>query len=316
MRHWSSADPVPSVSAWRDTFIALHGASHLAVEDALPWEGRLDWRKSQTYGIALCGGIRENLVRGRRHIQSDPRGTYELLVPITGSAWVEQGPTAGEIQTGFMGLCDMDRPLTFAHESDFVSVAFIFPMQEVERRSPGVVRQPQVLGGANGLGRMIRRAVTTLQEERNHLSEATFDVACEQLIDLVCLAGEGASDSAPTGQRALVEAEIRRYVCRNASDRSLNVAGIARALGWSTRYIQDVLKAANITSRDLIRQERLQLARNRLASTSWAGHSIAQIAYASGFSNHASFSTAFRREFDMTPREARNFTQPAPANRD
>ena len=305
MYHWNSAESIPSVSAWRDAFVGLHGASRITVGDATPWNGRLEWQQSQAYSLALCGGIQQDLSRETRHIRSDPQGTYELLVPVTGAARVEQGPSSGEIQPGFLALCDADRPVAFAHQEDFVSVALIVPGHEVDRRSPATAREPQVFSGVSGLGRVIRQMVLTLQEEREQLSETTFDIACAQLLDLVCLATEGATDSAPADQRARVEAEIRRYVRRHAGDRDLNVAGIARALGWSTRYIQDVLKAADTTSRDLIRSERLQLARTRLASATWAGHSIAQITYSCGFGSHASFSTAFRQEFGMTPRDAR-----------
>lgn len=306
MYHWNPAESIPSVSAWRDAFVGLHGASRITVVDDGPWTGRLEWQQSQSYGIALCGGIQEDFNRDTRHIRADPRGTYELLVPVTGAARVAQGPSSGEIGPGFMALCDADRPVAFGHGEDFLSVALIVPRQEVDRRSPATARNSQVVNGVSGLGRVIRQMVITLQEEREQFTETTFDRTCEQLLDLVCLAAEGATDSAPAQQRATVEAEIRRYVRLHACDRDLNVAGIARALGWSTRYIQDVLQAADTTSRDLIRAERLHLARTRLASASWAGHSIAQITYSCGFGSHASFSTAFRQEFGMTPRDARN----------
>lgn len=306
MYHWNSDESIPSVSAWRDAFVGLHGASRLTVSDAMPWTGRLEWQRSRTYAMALCGGIQEDLRRETRHVRSDPRGTYELLVPVAGTAWVEQGPSSGELRPGFLALCDMDRPVTFAHEDDFASISLIVPGQEVDRRSPAAARDPQVFSAVSGLGRVIRQMVTTLQEERAQLSEPTFDLACEQLLDLVCLAAGGATDSAPAQQRATVEADIRRYIRRHAGERDLNVTGIARALGWSTRYIQEVLKAADTTSRDLIRSERLRLARDRLASASWAGSSVARIAYSCGFGSHASFTTAFRREFGMTPSEARN----------
>jgi AraC-like DNA-binding protein len=305
MYHWNSAESIPSVSAWRDAFVGLHGASRITVTDGGPWTGRLEWQRSQAYSIALCGGIQEDFNRDTRHIRADPRGTCELLVPVTGTARVEQGPSAGEIGPGFLALCDADRPVAFGHGEDFLSVALIVPRQEIDRRDPAAARNPQVLGGVSGLGRVIRQMVIALQEEREEFSETTFDSTCEHLLDLVCLAADGATDSAPAQQRATVEAEIRRYVRRHAGDHDLNVAGIARALGWSTRYIQDVLQAADTTSRDLIRAERLHLARTRLASANWAGHSIAQITYSCGFGSHASFSTAFRQEFGMTPRDAR-----------
>jgi AraC-like DNA-binding protein len=137
------------------------------------------------------------------------------------------------------------------------------------------------------------------------LSETTFDIACEQVLDLVCLAVDGAEDSAPAAQRKQVEAQVRQYVRRHAADPDLAIAGIARALGWSARYLQGVLRQAGTTSRDLIRTERLRLARTRLAAPAWDNQSIAQIASACGFASHATMATAYRREFGMTPRETR-----------
>ncbi|MFG2971175.1 AraC family transcriptional regulator [Streptomyces sp. NPDC048288] len=300
---------------WNDAFTGLHGASRITVTDrTAPWTGRLVSQRSRTYGMALCSGGQERVIRDTRHIKADPRGTYELLVPLAGTAWVEQGASSGEIRPGVMALCDIDRPLSFAHDDDFRSISLIVPGSGVAGRSVAVAREPQVIDGGSGLGRVIRTMVSTLQEEREQLSEASFDLACDRLLDLLCLAAEGAGDSAPAGQRATVEAEIRRYVRRHACDDDLDVVGIARALGWSARYIQQVLQAAGTTSRDLIRRERLHLARTRLASAGWAGHSIAQVAHSCGFGSHASFSTAFRKEFGMSPRDARPDALPQPGD--
>jgi AraC-like DNA-binding protein len=243
--------------------------------------------------------------RDRRHIRSDPRGTYELLVPSAGTAWVEQGSSSGEIGPGAMVLCDIDRPLAFGHDAGFQSVAFIVREQDVAIRSRAVTREPVTIDGSTGLGRVVRNMVATLQAERERLSETTFDIACDRMLDLVCLAAEGGTDSAPAGQRALVEAEARRYIRQHACDPDLDVVQIARALGWSARYIQQVLQASGTTARDLIRQERLQLARSRLASASWAAASVSEIAYACGFSGHAAFTTAFRQQFGRTPSDIR-----------
>ncbi|GHB67360.1 hypothetical protein GCM10010306_071360 [Streptomyces umbrinus] len=297
---------VSSASAWDEVFTGLHGASRIKVPDRrAPWAGRLEWQRSKVYGLALCSGGEEVVDRDTRHIRSDPRGTYELLVPLAGKAWVEQGASSGEIGPGSMVLCDIDRPLTFAHGDDLVGLSFLMPGQNVAGRSPVAAEGPHMLSGAGGLGRVVRQLTTTLHEERDQLSESTFDIACDRLLDLVCLAAEGGNDSAPTGQRATVEAAIRSYIREHACDRDLDVVGVARALGWSARYVQQVLQAANTTSRDLIRRERLNVARSRLASASWSTYSIAEIAHSCGFGSHASFATAFRSEFGMTPREAR-----------
>jgi AraC-like DNA-binding protein len=300
-----SAESVSSAETWRDAFLALHGTSSVEIADSGPWAGRLEGRRSRAFGVVLCGGVHMSLNRDTRHIRSDARGTCELLVPVTGSARMEQGSSSGEILPGFMALCEIDRPLQFAHTTDFSSISLVVPMQEIERRNPALIRAPQAFAGVSGLGRLARQMVVTLQEERREFSETAFDIACEQLLDLVCLVADGAADSAPTGQRAAVLAEIRRYIRRHADEHDLSVAGIARDLGWSKRHIQEVLKDVGTTSRDLIREERLRLARTRLSSAGWAERSVAQIAYASGFTSHASFSTAFRQEYGLTPSDVR-----------
>ena len=290
---------------WDEEFTSLHGACRISVPDRTAWRGQLHWQRSSAYSVAFCSGDDEVVTRDRRHIRADTRGAYELLVPISGSAWMEQGPSTGPLQPGHMAVCDVDRPFTFAHRADFRSIAFIMPGQDVSLRSRAAVREPCLLDGAHGLGRLVRQLVIALQEERDQLSEAAFDVACGQLLDLVCLAAEGDVAAAPAGQRATVEAGIRRYVREHVCDDDLDVTAIARALGWSTRYVQQVLQAAGTTPRELIRTERLNLARTRLAGAGWATTSIAQIAHSCGFPSHAAFSTAFRAQFGMTPREAR-----------
>ncbi|MGW4913463.1 AraC family transcriptional regulator [Streptomyces sp. NPDC004270] len=309
MYSWSEALTLTSAGDWDELFTGLHGASRISVPDhEAPWSARLEWQQSTAYGLALCAGGREVVQRETRHIRSDPRGTYELLVPLAGTAWVEQGPSAAEIRPGSMVLCDIDRPMRFAHDADFLSIAFIMSGTDVAARSPFAAGKSRMLGADRGLGRVVRQLTTTLHEEREQLSERTFDIACDRLLDLVCLTAEGGTDTAPAGQRATVEAAIRRHVRQHACEPDLDVVAIARALGWSVRYVQQVLREAGTTARDLIRRERLHLARARLAGGSWAAHSIAQIAYSCGFASHASFATAFRSEFGMTPSAARRGT--------
>jgi AraC-like DNA-binding protein len=308
---WNQAVSLSSASDWDEVFSGLHGASRITLPDrTAPMTGRLEWQQSKAYGLALCFGGPQAVNRDARHIRSDLRGTYELLVPLAGTAWVEQGPSSAELRPGTMVLCDIDRPMTFAHDADFLSIAFIMSGQDVAVRSSVAASGSHMLGSDRGLGRIVQQLTTTLHEEREELSETTFDMACDRLLDLVCLVAEGGDDSAPTGQRATVEAEIRRYIRQHACDSDLDVVGIARALGWSARYVQQVLQAANTTSRDLIRRERLNVARTRLASASWSTYSIAEIAHSCGFGSHASFATAFRAEFGMTPREARQAARP------
>jgi AraC-like DNA-binding protein len=81
---------------------------------------------------------------------------------------------------------------------------------------------------------------------------------------------------------------------------------MARALGWSLRQIQLALQHAGTTPRDLIREERLRLVRERLRCGDCERLTITDLAYASGFSSASALSTAFRQRFGVSPREMRN----------
>ena len=309
----NSARSFTSATDWDEAFTSLHGASLISVDDQVPWAGRLDWRQSPTYNLAYCAGGGERVSRQSRHIRADPRGTCELLVPLGGKAWVEQGSSSSEIRPGHMALCDIDNPFTFAHDDNYRSIALIVPRHNVAMRSPRVARESQLIDSGNGLGRVIRMIVTTMQEERDELSASTFDVTCDRLLDLVCLAAEGDTSSAPMAHREVVEADIRRYIRQHAHESDLDVTVIAKALGWSARYIQQVLQATGTTSRDLIRHERLHLARAQLAGSGTS--SIGQVARGCGFSSQSAFATAFRKEFGMTPSDARKLRETTVADR-
>ena len=57
---------------------------------------------------------------------------------------------------------------------------------------------------------------------------------------------------------------------------------------------------------DLIREERLALARLRLQDRGWSHQSVTQVAYSSGFGDLSTFSNAYRRAFGERPSDTRS----------
>jgi len=66
-----------------------------------------------------------------------------------------------------------------------------------------------------------------------------------------------------------------------------------------------VLQASGTTARDLVRSQRREPARTRLADRGWADVTVADTASASGSSTRSAFSSAFRAEFGLPPSAAR-----------
>ena len=103
-----------------------------------------------------------------------------------------------------------------------------------------------------------------------------------------------------------MEAVVRRYVREHAADPDLTGAVMARALGWSLRQVQVALQRVGTTPRELIREERLRMVRERLQTPAYQHLSITDLAYASGFSSGSALSNAFRHRFGVSPREMRH----------
>jgi AraC-like DNA-binding protein len=295
-------------AGWDEPFAALHGDHDvLPVAARHAGRGRLVWQQTDRYRLAWCGDAAHRVARGARHVRRDPRGSYELLVPLSGTARVSAGGTTSALSAGTAVLADLDRPLHFSHGADFRSIALVVPQSEVSTRDRGLEAAATVIDTSRGIGALVRQLAVSLHGERHDLDQWAFDASCDGLLDLAALAAAGAA-RAPVAQQASVVDAVRGYVRAHAHEPDLDVHRVARALGWSSRHVQGVLQASGTTARDLIRTQRLELARTRLRSRQWADVTVADIAAASGFSTHSMFSTAFRAEFGTTPSAAR----PAP----
>jgi AraC-like DNA-binding protein len=286
---------------WDEAFTALHGDhDQLQNPGAGTGRGRLVRQQTDRYRLAWCGGVDQRIARRTRHVRRDPRGAYELLVPLRGRAVVSAGGSTVSLAAGTAALCDVDRPLHLSHGADFESIAVIVPQLEVATRDHGPDVAATVIDTTRGLGALVRQLAVSLHGERADLDQQAFDASCDGLLDLAALAAAGSAQAPEAHQPSVLEA-VRGHVRAHAHEPDLDVHGIARALGWSARHVQGVLQASGTTARDLIRTQRLELARTRLASRQWADVTVADIASASGFSTHSMFSTAYRAEFGTTP---------------
>ncbi len=98
---------------------------------------------------------------------------------------------------------------------------------------------------------------------------------------------------------------IESYVREHLTDPDLSAKGVAEAFGISPSYLHRLFRSADTSFWHWVLGNRLQQAYERLTHPNYAHNSIAEIAYASGFSHQAHFSTMFRRRFGAAPRDAR-----------
>lgn len=248
-------------------------------------------------------------IRYRRtptHIRRDGIDSY-LLVLATGAAFVDRDTGGMVVRPGFAGMVSAAQPFGFTHSPNAELQVLTIDRRMIEYRTNRRFDIAAPLDLSTGLGLVVQDLMQSILRARELLSTDQFDAAVGRLIELLCiLLGENIAETG--GQFGTIEAAIRRYVREHAHETHLNAEAIAGALGWSVRQIQLSMQRAGTTARDLIREERLSLAHERLIGPAFRDTPITVLAHQCGFASASNFSTAFRQRFGITPRELRGLS--------
>jgi AraC family transcriptional activator of tynA and feaB len=137
-------------------------------------------------------------------------------------------------------------------------------------------------------------------------SDRSAELAMEAMIDLALEAASPEmtpSGSPPLSVPALI-ARARLQVLHNIADPQFDSVALARALGMSRRSLYARLAEHGMTPARLIRQVRLDRARQAIAADD--GRSMMAIALAHGFADGSSLSHLFKAEYGQTPTSLRD----------
>jgi transcriptional regulator GlxA family with amidase domain len=130
-----------------------------------------------------------------------------------------------------------------------------------------------------------------------------------QVLDMIVAAVGTADESVRAGAGRGVRAArfklVMDEVHRRYSEPMLNCDRIARAVGLSTRYVQQLFEENGRTLSGEIINERLKAVRRSLADPSFDHEKIGEIAFRCGFSDLSHFNRVFRQKYGETPKAAR-----------
>ncbi|NQE87481.1 AraC family transcriptional regulator [Nocardia terpenica] len=270
------------------------------------FHGRTALRRTAKYQIIGWRADAVTYYRTPGQVRTDSDDDYRLMLPTTGRVAIWQPDRPAALTPGIGCLVTIDRPFAFSQIDGTAGLTMTIPRGEIDHRLGH--RQPAgLLNFKSGMGRVISDLATGLIAERDTLTHQQFDAIAERLVDLLCMHILGDQPTEPHHLHA-VESAVRHYIRQHADDPELVGADVARALGWSLRQVQLALQHGGTTPRELIKEERLQLARARLQNPTYRHQSIAALALDLGFGSASTFSTAFRRRFGVTPRDIRHGT--------
>jgi AraC-like DNA-binding protein len=256
--------------------------------------------------FAACSGI-SRLERTVRHIDNDD---LVLNASLGSGRVLRQCGREISVARGEAVLASSAEPgvVTLPSPSRFVSL-----------RLPRKAVAPLVADPEAHVARRIPRDSEALQllldyTESLRKRPAVSDPALQRLVvmhmyDLAALAIGATRDAAETangrGVRAARLRAIKADIAENIGQANHALAAVAARHGLSRRSLQALFEADGTTFTDFVLNQRLDRAREMLASPRFAGQSISAIAFAVGFGDLSYFNRAFRRRFGTTPSDVR-----------
>lgn len=151
----------------------------------------------------------------------------------------------------------------------------------------------------------IKLTLTTRQLASPQLRQ----VFAAHIHDLVALTVGATRDAANTaygrGMRAARLQAAKAFVERNIRRADLSAKIVAIHLGVTPRYVNMMFETEGLSFNQFVVERRLVRAYEMLFDSRYSDRTITAVAFAAGFSDLSHFNRGFRRQFGMTPSEAR-----------
>ncbi|HEX3602736.1 MAG TPA: AraC family transcriptional regulator [Steroidobacteraceae bacterium] len=257
--------------------------------------------------VITVGG-RTQLVRTAGDVAGDGREDYGVVIPRIGSHdFVNRGQQI-ECRAGTAALVACFVPFTHTKPDDsYDSIYLAMPREFVEHRLIGAKRTfPRVHSIEHGLWLLARDTLCTLHREAVGLEKEQFTAAVRIAAELVLLAlgGEADAQSGLSSIRAGALARAKHIIARGLSDSDLTLVAVAAESGISLRYLHSLFRTEPWSAHQYLKLQRLARARQLLNLADARSTTVTDIAIACGYSNLSQFSTAFRHEFGISPKDA------------
>jgi AraC-like DNA-binding protein len=299
-------------SLWHDQWVALYGSIDLARPEDVPFEVGFEFAPFGEVGVGRFQGTINRTARTSHDVKAD--GADNFCIGLNNGPAVisfEQGGRETLIGYGKGALLVNSEAGALRSEAGKSWLAL-----NLSRR--------QLLDMVPGAEDMLALAIDPRSEAMRHLHryanillgpDGPGDHAGlnahigNTLLDLIALALKtdtaAALDRHGGGLRAARTQAVLMKIRAGALRPGFSSDDVARSLGISRRYIDDLLQETGQSFGDRVMETRLQNAFSMLRAPRFSHLKISDIAYASGFTEVTHFNRSFRRRFGIAPSEGR-----------
>ena len=259
--------------------------------------------------LSIVTSCAQKVMRTPAHIARADGDYFLVSIQARGRGVVRQDGRDAQLAPGDFALYDSTRPYQLLFDDDFEQIVLKLPGERLRSELRDTERlTATTVSGREGAGHLMLAMLRTLREDIDMLQPASaFAVA--NGVRSILVAGLQTLPAARTAGVSQLTAyhlaRVKRRIDERLADPALNVASLAAELGLSASQLHRIFRNEPLTPAQTIWEKRLDAASRDLLEPRLAGRSVAEIAYAWGFSDAAHFSRAFRDRFGRSPREWR-----------
>lgn len=251
----------------------------------------------------------QHVVRSRRQIAKSTEADFLISFQVEQRGLIRQNGREALLTPGSFAMYDSTQPYSLTFKERFHQFVLQMPKEVMTRHLVNPERYTAIeVSGRSGLGAVLSNFLFSLAKELPNVRQASDELS-ENLVEMIALAFSSSLMLEQVGAQSIVRKSLRNrilhYIDTNLCDPLLSNAQIAQAMGISLRYLHKLFEHEKETLHALILRRRLEKARQLLHDPAYAGHSVEQIAYSTGFSSAPHFSRSFKKHFGLNPSDAR-----------
>lgn len=237
---------------------------------------------------------------------------YFAVVLLSGRYALEQQGREVFLKPGDIAFYDATRPHRIHCPGSFSKLIVSIPRTLLRDRIAGMEHCTALrIPGHEGIGRVASQFLRCAAGQAGTLKPCEFLPLAQQSLELLSMAAASVRplDISRFRSRSLSLYRVKDFVERHLADPSLNTVLIAKAVGLSSRYVNDLFEDEATSLMRHVWQRRLEKCRKDLEDPAHAGHRVSEIAFRWGFNDLSHFSRAFRQRFGCSPRDYRRQVQ-------
>lgn len=249
------------------------------------------------------------VVRSPRQIAKATKADFLISFQVEQRGLIRQNGREALLTPGSFAMYDSTQPYSLTFKEPFHQFVLQMPKDVLSRHLINPEQYTAVpISGRSGLGAVLSTFLFSLAKELPNVHQAPDELS-DNLVEMIALAFISSLMLEQVGAESVIHKSLRtrilHYIDTNLCNPMLANAHIANAMGISLRYLHKLFEAGDETIHALILRKRLEKAHDLLRDAAYAGHSVEQIAFHTGFSSAAHFSRCFKKHFGVSPSSVR-----------